>query len=413
MGAVFFKAYYTPPFGTEIELKEFFSSQQSRGLEIKQSKAEFVLKNSAYRNKSAGESIFIEDGLIEVYADYSPITRATNQLLLSGQLREIAPSLGSNGAQTKLTFADRTALVLGSLHAKNYESQTVDAVIRAVIADSPISTGVTTNNVVSTTQSGGAFPIVDFALTFKPIYDWISELSQTEKTGEDRTYIFYVDKDNDLHWFYPSQTVSTTIVEGVDEVYSSSFKKNADSVINMIIFNAGQDLNGNGVLWYYYDVQSRSNELRMKYQPMVDLSTGQYGLFTREIAAGNLTASTTGTVPFQGLLYTPVSSGTTSFGVAFSNFSEYNDAVRQFLKDEGQARSSKITKAFGRLRWSGTCTLRGTNSFVAGDLIEYTSKTSGLISQKLRVYDVTHSFTNNGWQTTLELREDEDAIAAE
>jgi len=131
-----------------------------------------------------------------------------------------------------------------------------------------------------------------------------------------------------------------------------------------------------------------------------------------EILVGNLTQASDGTVPYKGLLYTPVSSGTTSWGVAFADFDEYNAAFRTHLKSKGVARARKITTAFGKLLWKGNFVLKGTSNYVSGDLITVTSKTLGISNQLLRIHDVVHSFKKTGWTTTLQLKEDEDAIAA-
>lgn len=408
MAVPFFKVYYTPPGGTETQL-DITQFLNQRGLDLKSGRMEFTVNNTQFRDKSGGNSVFVEDGLVEVYADYSPITKSSSQLLFSGQIRELQPQYGESGSTYKVVCADRTVLLLGRLWPKSYNNMKVDDIIRNVIQHNGDNT-ITTNNVVSTTTSGSAFPtLTNFTMIYKPVYEWITELSQTGYTGQDRTMIFYVDKDNDLHWFYPSQTEDDTIVEGVDNIYGMSFNRNADAMINMVIFNAGMDLRGNGTLWYYLDPSSRSNQLRMKYQPMIDISRD---LFIDEIKAGNLTESSSGTVPYAGKLYVPVASGTTTWGVAFSGLTEYNDAFRDRLKAKGEERSKKITERFGKLMWNGNITLKGTNDYTAGDLIRVTTNTCGLQAYLLRVQDVTHNIGVNGWTTSIVLKEDEQAVTA-
>jgi hypothetical protein len=416
MAIPFFKVYHTPVGGTEQEITELIQLNDSRGLEIKSARASLKINNSPFRDKVGGESIFKEDGAIEIYADYSPITRTNAQILLAGKIRKLDVSYGEGNSQYKITAADNTVIALGSIWNKTYNGSTPAEIIQSIMANSPVQGAVTTTNVATVNSVGGSFDTPsDFNMSNKPIFDWVSELSQTGYTGDDRAYIFYVDKDNDLHWFYPSQTSSGTIEEGTDDIYSMTLTRNSDEVINLIFFNAGSDLLGNGVGWYYHDKTSKTNELRMKYQPMTDLSGGSgggVGLFDAEITAGNLTLDTAGTVPYKGLLYTPDASGTTSWGVAFADFDAYQAAFRARLKFLGEERGAKITAAFGKLLWKGNVVLKGTNTYTAGDLITFTSRTLGLSNQLLRIQDVVHSFQKTGWTTTIQLKEDEEAVTA-
>lgn len=411
MAVIFTKAYYTPNGGAEIDITRFIVIQQKRGTDLKSSKLDFTISNSAFRDKTLGDSIFSEDSYLEVYVDYSPITRSSNQLLLSGQIRQLTPSIGSGGSQYKFSVADKTVLLLGSLWGKEYSSgETAAQIIQNVI--NHVGNGeVTTNNVSTTKSTGGAFPsATPFSMSFRPVYDWVSQLSQPQYTGEDKAMNFYVDKNNDLHWFYPSDVVDADIVEGTDTIYAMSLDRNADAMVNMVIFNAGTDMNGNGVLWYYRDLTSKSNILRMKYQPMTDLALDA---INREIKiAGNLVESSSGSVPFQGKLYALTHAGdfTTSWGDTVNGLSEYNDSLRTYLKDvAGTQRAMMITQRFGKLLWNGNITLRGSHNYVAGDLISLTTKSLGLNAYHLRIVDVTHQIDRGGWQTSLQLKEDEAA----
>lgn len=411
MAVPFIKVNYTPPTGTESEITDFIRIDNQRGLELKSAIARFEVNNSQYRYKSGGESVFQEFGTFEVYADYEPITEATSQLLFSGQIKEIRPRFGSNGSTFQLTCADRTTVLLGGLWSKTY-SDTVPNIIKNIVAQVGQNGDqiITTNNVVSTTVAGSSFPTIEYAQVFKPVVDWISDLSQPDYTGEDRAYMFYVDNENDLHWFYPSQTSDGTITEGTAEIYDINFTRNSDSITNMVIFNAGTDCNGNGTLWYYWDATTKSNTLKMKYVPMTDISKT---VFDEEILAGNLDESSSGTFPYKGKLYVlSPTSGTTSWGEAYSDEADYKDKFRTRLKSLGSARAKTITNRLGKLLWNGKVELKGINDYTAGDLITFNLPTIGLNNYLLRIVDVGHSFGNDGWVTTLEIKEDEESVTA-
>jgi hypothetical protein len=410
MASIFIRAIYNAPDGDAVDVTELISTTQSRGTDIKSSRAELSLKNCAYRDKSGGESIFVEDGGVEVYCDYSPIdTSSSSQLLLAGKIRELTPKFSESGSSYSMSVSDNTVLMLGKIHSFTYTNKTPSEIITQMIG---IETdgAVTTNNVSTTKSGGGVFPSIErYGLYYKPLYDWVKELSDPAYTGENRSMIFYVDKDDDLHWFYPDDNSDGSITEGVDDIYSINMKRNADKVVNMIIYNSGQDLNGNGTLWYYFDATSKSNVLKMKYQPMTDISRDW---LYNEILAGNLVESSGGSVPYQGKLYVPATSGTTSWGESFSTLDDYKSKFRTKIRNDGESRASTITKRFGKLLWNGQVAIRGTNDFTAGDLITVTSRTIGINNYKLRVVDVTHSIGVDGWVTTLELSEDETAITS-
>lgn len=413
MAVPFIRVYYTPPEGGEQDITELINASQSRGLDLKSGVVSFSVSNSAWRFKTGGATDFVEDGLVEVYADYSPITKAPSQLLLSGQIRKIEPRMNESGSQMRITVADRTILLLSQLWSDTYDSKTAPQIIKQLVENvSQLGTGgrpITTTNVATAATVAPSFTTINtYSKVFKPVVEVLRELSQPEFTGEDRAYQFYVDKDNDLHWFYPSQTTSVSIVEGTDEIYELSFSRNADSVINMVIYNAGQDLNGNGILYYSRDKTSKTGNLRMKYVPMIDIAKRLKNL---EVNAGNLVQSSSGTIPHQGLLYTPDTySFTTSWEDSVASDSEYNSSFRTKAKEDAEAASQEIIRRFGQLLWTGSVELKGTNSFTAGDLVNVTSYTAGLSGQKLRVHDVRHSFSKTGWRTSLDLKEDEASV---
>lgn len=413
MASIFNKVYYTNKFGDETDVTEFIGLDGKRGLQIRDAKTQIVVNNSRYRYKASGEALFTENGTFEFYVDYSPITRSSSQLLLTGQLQDISHGMASGGFQTKMSVSDKTNLLLSGVWAKNYNSERVDAIVRSVIRHAPSAENqVTTNNVVSTTTTGADFPLVDMSKTMKPIYEWLTDLSQPGVTGEDKAYLFYVDKDNDLHWFYPANTPSTTLAEGTDDVYNLSLKKSQDELVNMLIYNGGQDLVGNGVLSYKYNATSKSNKLRMKFQPMIDVGRD---LMELEIQAGNLTQSSGGGFWYQGKEYagtsyplTPGWQGATSV----ANADAYNDAFREQVKSVCNERADAYMQAFAGLKWKGVIELRGNNNFVAGDLVTCDFPTIGLNNTNLRVWDVQQNIGPNGWVTGLELREDDEAISS-
>jgi hypothetical protein len=411
MGVPFIKVFYTPPEGVEREITELVSVVDNRGLELNTARSTFTVNTSNKRHGTGdGESIFQEDGAVEIYCDYEPITRSQAQLLMNGKVTEVSPSVGSSSRQTTIQAADRAMLLLGNLWGQTFENQTTPQIIKSII-DSTSQEIDTNTGIATTTSSGGSFKNLErYSNVGKSVFDWIAELSQPEFTGDDKAYIFFVDKDQVFRWFYPSTTKDGNIVVGEDHVVSVDLRRNVDQVINFVIFNAGADLRGNGVQWYYFDTQQRSNEIKGRYFPFTNESSK---VFDTEILTGNLVEDLDdGTIPYKGKFFSETSYPfTTSWGVEVNNFGEYNAAFRANLRNRGVTRAAEITRAFSKLRWNGTVDLRGTLDWNAGDLFEFTDTNLGLNKELLRIQDVQHTINNQGWVTKLQVEQDEEAIS--
>lgn len=70
------------------------------------------------------------------------------------------------------------------------------------------------------------FPSANIAKVFKPIYEFLEEISQTEFTNtteelndeeliSKRPYRYYIDGNNRFHWFYPRKSAKTTLDGGI------------------------------------------------------------------------------------------------------------------------------------------------------------------------------------------------------
>ena len=409
MAVVFKRISYKPPDSeTPVLLDRVINTQSARGLDINTARSEITLDIKRDTHVRDGVSMFQEDGLLEIYVDYNPIVGAVEQLLISGQVREVKWSITNNARQVKLGVADRTVRLLNNIWNATYENQPVNQIVANIVEQASGNT-IDTSLVTSLNTSGSSFPSITYAKPNTPAFEMIKELSRADFVGEDRNYIFYVDQQNRLRWFYPSQDVDDTITEGNPELLSVTFDRNNDNVINFVIFNAGADLRGNGVAYYHYNNDSTTAEIKGRYFPMINLSQV---LFDAEKTEGNLVESTTGTIPYKGLLYESTFPLTTSWGVEVADLPEYNIAFREELRARGIKEAEAITTRFGKLLMKGKLDLKGSNAYFAGDLLRVIFPSLG-INQLLRVHDVSHGIGTDGWVTTLQLEEDEVAVAAE
>lgn len=221
--------------GIETDLTKYIEScivsQQS---EAKKNSSTLTLKNP---NRKLNDVVLEkDDSTIKIYLDWSPIT-SQNPLMVT-TLSTIGYPVNDSGFSTiKLKALDKTALFLSKLWAFSYsavEGLTAKEIIQNVINhtqdDLPASEQITFNNMATTRANGSAFPTgVSISKTWKPIYEWINELSSTDATGDDREYVYYLDEDNDLHWGYPYQKQSTTLTADITDSDTTIPVVNADT----------------------------------------------------------------------------------------------------------------------------------------------------------------------------------------
>jgi hypothetical protein len=160
-----------------------------------------------------------DDSSIIFYCSNEPI-QLTDTPLMSATLDSIDYVTDNNGKSTvKIKSIDKTGLFLSKLLSISYTSDlnySARDILISVVGhcqdDLDESDKITFTNVASTKHDGTAFDSgIAMAKVWKPLYEWLNELSTTENTGDDRDYIYYIDAENDLHWAYPNQNTSTSL----------------------------------------------------------------------------------------------------------------------------------------------------------------------------------------------------------
>jgi hypothetical protein len=264
-----------------------------------------------------------------------------------------------------------------------------------------------------------AFPDVALSKVYKPLYEWIDDLSTIEFTNvpgtivQNRKMRYYLDKDNNFRWFYPDDKVDYTLVVGSlstsdDDVKSYNLNKSTFDIVNFVIYNGGLDLNGVGTLNYFFDTTTQTKQLLTKYKAYTDIAPK---LIQDELTAGNLVANTSGSFTFQGNRYNRNGTVTPTWSsTSVSTDDDYNDSLRTEIKRLCDGRAQAFTKQRGNPRWKGTIVLSGRN-FLPGENLSLTSYIHGINQVNIRIVDVTHSISANNWTTTLNLEEDDDKVA--
>lgn len=399
---VYWKDTSVAPPNNVKEITDCVSWTDKHAINVKSNTAEIIVKNVAplakkteyfdsYKNlrfSVGGTSITgasTESDDIEIYLGTAPVTKDNStDLLCSMSITSVEPRYDESQRSFRLTCADKTFLLLSHYVVGDYPkivtgagSARTNELVQMIIRQWTRKTDTTTDDIevdtyVDSTKSDGStlLPYNSYSSVYKPIYEVLSELSQQQYTGDIRPFIFWVDKENYLHWIYPTQTGGTELNEEVDQIYSIKIGKSQADEVNMVIFSAGKDKNGVNILDYDVNTEAGST-LRMAYYDWSDITANMK-------------------------LPTVIASQWDAWD---------NDTVRANAKIIGHARCLKIFAGKG-LIWKGTIVMKGNRDFNAGDLIKLTSQSCGFNDYRLRIMDIIQDITKGNWQTTLEVEED-------
>lgn len=429
---------WVDPSGTTRTLTDVQKVNARKGTDIKHNTMEFTLQNNSSVSRSYVENntvLFSPEQDVEFYCAYDDGTLGSlvdpSNLVFSGRVVEFEGSVDDAKTPLKVVCSDSSFIVLN----KNWvgsETDTPPELIKGIIGfvnDSVTSVGKRVS--AELTSSGGeiaaldsddnAFSDYSISKVFKPAYEVIQELSQPDATGDPAPYRFHVDRNNVFHWFYPDDSVEHVMIEGetgapnevsyqhpisgaLEEVTDSNshkilnfkLKKAVYDVTNFIIYKAGQDLNDVQILDFKFDSTSGSPVTKDAYRSWEDISRG---LKRAEEETGNLSLDKNDEYSIVN------SSGTTSWGESYSSSSDYNDKFVARCKLIAASRAEALFQKTGSPRYKGKIELQGRNLYDANDALFFVSAREG-IRTFLRVSDVQHNVSDDGWFTTLQVEEE-------
>lgn len=470
MSALDFKVLWYPggDISAETEITDVISCTINKGLDGRANTVDLTLMNPRTSNVAGVEynqytepvtegPTIKQDDVLEIFAlhsdDQTSINDAvTTDLITTCDVIDVEGIVEQGVSRIKVTAIDKTYNLLNKIWTSAYTSTTglsAPEIIRDIIrnvAESQESkariayenTGTGTSGTLYTDGTGlfeidarlesdggyiqdarpdaSAYPVVSIGMLFKPIYDWIEELSTTEYTNSSTEitngteactlkHVYYVDKENKFHWFYPDNTndydIDSSVVSDDGEVRTVRLKKSTFDVVNVVFFNAGRGLVNEPILGYYFNKNTKESKLKYKYIPYTDISTN---LRKAEAALGNITINEDQTITVN------VTSGTTSWGESYSSQSDYEDKFFLHAQSIGKGRAIRFTAKRGSPRWKGDIMLKG-KQYVPGELLAFTCPEIGLRNQSLRIQKATHQINKNSWATQLDLEEDEEEKA--
>ena len=350
----------------------------------------------------------------------------------------------------KVICADKTYILFNKIFAKTYlkdiDGLTTPEIVRNVVLLSSLSKNdqdpnaftITTNlgtskydinaqlvsdgGYIQDTRTGKTpttFPEKSITKVWKPVYEWIKDLSQVDYTNTDaeqdtilsygRPFIFWVDTDMAFHWIQASDVVNSSyeIVVGINDVISVSLTKTVFDVVNMIIFNCGTDINGHGILHYELNTGADVKGLKMKYMPFLSIAEDMYKDDVDNYTV-NADRVDSGEPPKK---YPSAYDVKTAWSptVDITSDANYNDTFRTACKDKGTNRATSMLSGLASARWKGSVELYGAK-YTPGTLIYLTDSRFGIYKEKIRIMDVKHTVSKSNWFTNLKLEQDMDAL---
>ncbi len=474
---------------TPIEITDSIDMNIGRGLDIKNNIANLTLKNNAKSFDSdsnrqykyiddSGEIKFEEQDVIKIYLKYtddmadveanewtvdSPDLPSTDYLKGVYYVIEFTVESNIKNNPIKIKSADKCYILFSKLLARAFievDNRNAPEIIQKVVRFSSqnqdgdyFGTGEDSGTKYdidaklkdaeggfiqdirkNTTESGDVnpdtdFPVITMAKVWKPVYEWINELSQiisintpTELNSPDTTvygrpFLYYVDEENRFHWFETDNDVAdgNTIIIGTTEgIYNYKLDKKVFDTINFIIFRGGEDLYGKGTLDYYIEDTSNIKTKRMRVIAMIDIAKTliQKELPTTEGGNGNLTANSAGTFTFSGNRYNRDGTVTPHWtSTSYDNDTDYNNSLKNKIYSDGELRCQSLVKGLGSARYKGTINRKG-SIITVGSLLDVTNSKTGQKKELIRIMDVRDTIDKKGWFTSMQVEQDQKAVGA-
>jgi len=395
------------------------SQDVTKSIEVDKDSFRFELPNV---NGEHDDSFAVNDR-VEVYFWRNAESATSNDLVIDGLIETIKYQINASQRRIVIKGNNRAKELLNSLVFIDEEETTVDQIIQDIVdyvnnnnqAGSSSNQHFIDTNIQATQSDGSAFPTKNFSSPYKRAYDLIEQFSGDEYT-EDGQYLFYIDKNNVLQWLSKPSTVNATAIQEGVNCRNIDIDRGVFEVINAVIADVGRDPyeHGNHILqinptsiiadgakWKFLDYSSISEDLvnaEVKANP---------GSFDK---TGGSEDSPTSNFP-NGYNYTmqfnEIDEGQdTGSKWVVSSDSEYNNAIRVRAKYDGRKKAAEFLKNRGSVRWKGKIELNGTTDYTRGEFIDFTSTSIGLTNFQLRVKNITHRLSKNGWITTLDVIED-------
>lgn len=461
-----------------ICMDDIVTGNLARGTDIKNNVFRFTLKNPATRFRATdskmlnkyvnddGSLKFQDNDQVKLFCHYSDNfaeiedSRWDNDndtvpddtyLLGVFYIIEWNPKMTENTNEIVLKCADKTYILFNQLWPQAFtitQALTAPEIIQKVIrhtcqtqdgyfqgsgsdpnvyydvdarltTDSPA--GYITNERRNTKENGDtnsdlSFPVVSIAKIWKPVYEWIDDLSQIgylnteDELNNDlvygRPFIYWVDENNKFHWIAQTNEVveddAITIGTKLD-INEYNLNRSVFDVQNFIVFRGGNDLYGSGTLGYYIDPTSNVGTKKMRVVPMTDVADK---IIKEEINYGHIEQNAAGAFSYAGFKYQRTGNITSSWVASetYTSDATYNTALKKEINRRCTNTARSMVSRLAHARYKGTIDRKGT-TLTIGNLFTFDDQETGVRATDLRLIELRHNFTKNGWFTQMSVEE--------
>ena len=211
-----------------VEVTDIKNITIKRSSDLKNSKAEIVLKNANLRHINTLSSDFIQlnnidmDDTIEIYADYKIIpadirTNASHSdqreasLLFNGNITEIGLTGDSKKTEIKLIATDAMLTIMNKVRIANFNSTSITDILINLVQQA-FGPGYTNYEIPA------GLPSINYYNTHRPLHEHIAKISTTDFTNFSRNAVFKLIPDPGnatfpykFIWFNPLDISETTL----------------------------------------------------------------------------------------------------------------------------------------------------------------------------------------------------------
>lgn len=349
-----------------------FNIDTRDGLKTRVGTANFQVQN--IDDDNVGK--FKVDDSVDIYMGYSGSAQ-----IFSGFVNEISEVCDLKQRNIKISCVNKMERLLSHLDAKSYP----DGITASdVLTDTTVGYGlikringykkgdepnITTNHVTTTTKV-----ITPYGYNYRPALEILRELASPEFNGTSDYFIYYIDKDNDLH-FKPRPGVGGT-TPTINEYDFTDFRATYGvfDVINSVIVNCGTDANNATILVWRYNLTSIT-QVGYRWKYILKTEIGDYYKKRADMTL---------------------------------------DQQRNAMRAYGESWADGYVTTLGEPRWKIDATTKGNYTYpnstvqmILGEVVKITSSSNWSGTKVLRVMDIRQNFTSKGWMTELQLEEDD------
>lgn len=385
------------------------------------------------QNFSKFRGVLVKD-YIEIYGYYLDEFTGTlsDYLLIAGYIDASTYSTTRSGAYYNVSGTNASDTLMNSYAAATFSGTSKDTVPNMIISlvarANALAGTVASKRIIAelavldengdrvsggyiwpTRTTGEGFPLVTYLKNYTNLYEHLKSISSTEYTADNVGYVYYLDKDNNLHFEPKRKGISYQIYES--DTNSLKIGTTTDDMVNTILLNCGKDMKGHGILQRDYNSESIDEYgAKWKYQTITKISDGIKNT-EKNLPISDNDGNYINDDGYPNAYPWYVSQSGESDGVIYyvgkqlDSDTEYESYIRAVIKTQGKKEAKRIVTDNGFPYDKVDIELaNGSSEYFINDIFITTSDSSSY-EKYLRIKEINHSFSDS-WTTSITLVED-------